>query len=294
MKIACAPCCWGVENEENPNYPKWEKVLLDMLTVGMKGVELGPYGFFPTDKKTLLPELNRADISIIAGTIYDDLVDSSEEYLQQRTRKVCSLLSDISAEFVVIIDAVNAVRSPYSGLPEQAPRLTVEKKKKLITNLKIMSKISREEFGIRPTLHNHAGGYIEFEDEINAVLEALTNKEIGLCIDLGHIYYSKMDPCKKLIEYKDRIDYIHFKDVVENVYLQVTKDKIGYFEACAKGVMCEIGNGTLDYPSIFKTLKQIGYIGWCTIEQERDPIQHEKTASDLRRSLAFCQKYAQK
>lgn len=294
MKIACAPCCWGIENEANPDYPEWEKVLLDLSEVGVKGMELGPYGYFPTDPRLLSMELNRASICMIAGTIYDDLLNSDREYLQQRTRNVCSLLSDLSAKHVVIIDAVNAVRSSFSGLPMEAPRLSEEKQEMLIGNLRMISKISREEYGIRPALHNHAGGNIEFEDEINAVLEALPNEEIGLCIDLGHIYYSKMDPCQKLIEYKDRIDYIHFKDVKEKIYLKSTRDKLGYFEACAKGVMCEIGTGALNYPAIFKTLQEIGYDGWCTIEQERDPKLHEKTADDLKRSISFCNQYLDK
>ena len=35
--------------------------------------------------------------------------------------------------------------------------------------------------------------------------------------------------------------------------------------------MCPIGTGTLDYPKIQETLKKIGYSGYITIEQERDP-----------------------
>ncbi|MFP3126619.1 hypothetical protein OH784_28890 [Ectobacillus funiculus] len=44
IKIAGAPCCWGVDDPKNPYLPPWERVLQEASQAGYKGIELGPYG----------------------------------------------------------------------------------------------------------------------------------------------------------------------------------------------------------------------------------------------------------
>ncbi|ASY65398.1 Inosose dehydratase (plasmid) [Sinorhizobium sojae CCBAU 05684] len=83
--------------------------------------------------------------------------------------------------------------------------------------------------------------------------------------------YSGMDPVATLRRYWDRLDYIHFKDIDEAVYGQVMDERIRFFDARAKGVMCPIGRGRIDYASVRALLTELGYGGYITIEQERDP-----------------------
>ncbi len=287
MKIACAPCCWGIENEANPNYPTWQRVIEDAKYAGFKGMELGPYGFFPTDAETLTAELEKADIKLVGGTVYKDLWVEDNSEIIDYTHKVCTLLKAANAPYVVIIDAVNDVRSKFSGLSEKAPRLDAKGRECLLKNIAEISKISRD-YGLRPVLHNHAGGYIEFEDEIVMVMNAFSPEELGMCIDVGHIYYAGMDPVEKILEYKDVIEYVHFKDVKQDVFEKALKEEMGYFESCNEGVMCEIGKGALDYKSIIETLDKIGFEGYCCIEQERDPRTFELAKEDLKKSFEFC------
>ena len=37
--------------------------------------------------------------------------------------------------------------------------------------------------GLRPVVHPHAGGYIEFEDEVERLVDDM---DVDLCIDTGH------------------------------------------------------------------------------------------------------------
>ncbi|MCQ6498128.1 TIM barrel protein, partial [Vibrio parahaemolyticus] len=72
----------------------------------------------------------------------------------------------------------------------------------------------------------------------------------GLCLDTGHMAYSGMDPVATLRRSWARVDYIHFKDIDAAVFQEVMAERIRFFEACAKGVMCPIGRGSIDYPAI--------------------------------------------
>ena len=67
--------------------------------------------------------------------------------------------------------------------------------------------------GITPVIHQHAGCYIEFEDEIERVMAALDPERVGLCIDTGHMAYAGIDPVAFYERHAPRVKYFHFKDI---------------------------------------------------------------------------------
>ena len=148
-----------------------------------------------------------------------------------------------------------------------------------------------KKWGVRAVVHPHAGGYIEFADEIDKLAEDIPYDVAGLCLDTGHLYYSGMDPVEWLRKYADRLDYIHFKDINPVVYKQVLSEHIRFFEGCGKGSMCPIGTGCLDYPAIYKLLtEELHYAGYITIEQERDPRNSATSLRDVKQSLDYLKK----
>ena len=96
-----------------------------------------------------------------------------------------------------------------------------------------------------------------------------------------------MDPVTWLKEYKDRLDYVHFKDVNDKVYHEVLNEHIRFFDGCGKGSMCPIGTGSLDYPAIKRALEDIGYAGYITIEQECDPRNSDTSLRDVKASVDY-------
>ena len=96
-----------------------------------------------------------------------------------------------------------------------------------------------------------------------------------------------MDPVEYLKKYADKLDYVHFKDVNETVYRQVLGERIRFFDGCGKGAMCPIGTGSLDYPAIKQALSDIGYSGYITIEQERDPRNSDTSLRDVKASVDY-------
>ncbi len=103
-----------------------------------------------------------------------------------------------------------------------------------------------------------------------------------------------MDPVEFLRKYADRLDYVHFKDVNETVYHQVLGEHIRFFDGCGKGAMCPIGTGSLDYPGIRKALEEIGYSGYVTIEQERDPRNSATSLRDVKASVEYLKRVGYK
>jgi inosose dehydratase len=298
IKISGAPCCWGVDDPKNPFIPPWERVLNEASQAGYKGIELGPYGYIPMDIDRVQAELVKNDLTIIAGTIFDDLVaESNLENLLQQVDDICSLITKLPPSpkeegqkfptpYLVIIDWGHDERDYNAGHPEKAPRLSSQDWNRMMNHIRALS-VRASKYGVRSVIHPHAGGYIEFEDEIKKLLEDIPYEIAGLCLDTGHLYYSKMDPVQWLRDYQDRLDYIHFKDIDLDVYHQVMGERIRFFDACAKGVMCPIGQGIIDYNSIHSLLKDINYHGYITIEQERDPRNADTSLRDVKQSVDY-------
>ncbi len=80
----------------------------------------------------------------------------------------------------------------------------------MVANIRAIAKRAHDRYGVRAVIHPHAGGYVEFEDELDRVAEDVPEEVAGLCLDTGHIDYSGMDPIATLRRYATRTNYIHF------------------------------------------------------------------------------------
>ncbi|MCA0042183.1 TIM barrel protein [Celeribacter litoreus] len=299
ITVTCAPCCWGVDDVNNPHLPAWDRVLDEAARAGFGGLELGPYGYMPLDIDVMSEALEARGLSIVAGTIFDNLVsEDNTEALIKQTREICALITALpkpdrhggqrfAAPYLTVMDWGHDERDFAAGHSGRAPRLDLSDWAALIENIRTISEIARDEFGVRAVIHPHAGGYIEFEDEIDRLVMDIDHNTAGLCLDTGHMVYSGMDPIRTLEKHWARVDYIHFKDIAPEVYETVMGERIRFFDACGKGVMCPIGKGNIDYPAIRAFLSEKGYGGYITIEQERDPRNTGSILADLAASRSF-------
>ena len=68
--IGTAPDSWGVWFPDDPQQTPWERFLDEVAESGYKWIELGPYGYLPTDPARLAEELKQRDLQISAGTVF--------------------------------------------------------------------------------------------------------------------------------------------------------------------------------------------------------------------------------
>ncbi|CCG89037.1 TIM barrel protein [Erwinia piriflorinigrans] len=297
--IANAPCSWGVDDPKNPYLPPYEKVLKEAAQAGYKSIELGPWSYLPTDPTRLTSQLNQYGLSLVAGTLFDDLVSEANfPAMLELTHNICRHLAKVptaanvhtahfQAPYLVIIDFGHPGRARLAGQYHQAERLSDDDWQRMMRHITEISRIAQEQYGVRPVIHPHAGGCIEFADEIERLVQDIPHSVAGLCLDTGHLYYSAMDPVAWLDRYFERLDYIHFKDVNEAVFRDVIARRLDFFSACAEGVMCPIGKGAIDYPAVRVLLAERHYQGWVTIEQERDPRDAGGSLHDVTESLRY-------
>lgn len=295
--IANAPCSWGVDDPKNPFLPPWNKVLTEAREAGYRSIELGPWGYLPTDPVALKQALESHQLSLVAGTLFDDLMSEANfGKMVELTHAICANLqkvpvssadSDVPPPYLVIIDFGDAERARCAGQSDRAKRLPEADWKRMVANIRELSRIAWQEYGVRPVIHPHAGGFIEFGDEIDRIASDIPAAEAGLCLDTGHLYYAGLDPVTWLRKYADRIDYLHFKDVNKAVFETAINQQQDFFSACAAGVMCPLGRGDVDYPAVKALLSELDWKGWITIEQERDPRDVAGSLKDVTASLHY-------
>ena len=254
ITITTAPCCWGVDDVRNPNLPPWETVFDEVAAAGYGGLELGPFGYVPLDVERVGTALRQRGLTIVAGTIFDDLVSpANRDYLLGQTDAICALVTQLPREapfpsqrfptpYLTVMDWGHEERDNAAGHADRAPRLSDHAWTGMVANIRAIAERARSH-GVRAVIHPHAGGYIEFADEIARIVRDIPQATAGLCLDTGHILYAGMDPMATLERYADRLDYIHFKDIDAGVFATVMGERIRFFEACARGVMCPIGRG---------------------------------------------------
>jgi inosose dehydratase len=299
ITITCAPCCWGVDDVSNPHLPPWERVLDEAAQASFGGLELGPYGYMPLDVRLMSEALAKRGLRIVAGTIFDDLVSpANREKLLHQTDEICAFITALpkperlqgqryDAPYLTVMDWGHDDRDYAAGHSDRASRLDGDAWNGMVANICAIAERARDRHGVRALIHPHAGGYIEFADELARIVSDVPLQVAGLCLDTGHLDYAGMDPVDTLRKYYGRLDYIHFKDIDSRVFDQVMTEHIRFFDACAKGVMCPIGRGRIDYPAIRRLLSELGYGGYITIEQERDPRNTCGILDDLAASRSF-------
>jgi inosose dehydratase len=299
ITVTCAPCCWGVDDVSNPYLPHWEKVLDEAAAAGFGGLELGPYGYMPLDVARVSDALDKRGLRIVAGTIFDNLVaPENRANLLRQTDEICALIAALprpdthagqrfAAPYLTVMDWGHDARDYAAGHSDRAQRLDDATWAGMVANIRTIAELARDKYGVRAVIHPHAGGHIEFADEVERIVVDIPAEVAGLCLDTGHTVYAGMDPVGTLRSYWQRLDYIHFKDIDPKVFDEVMGDRIRFFDACAKGVMCPIGSGSISYPAIRALLTELGYGGYITIEQERDPRNTGSILDDLSASRAF-------
>ena len=114
-------------------------------------------------------------------------------------------------------------------------------------------------YGVKPTIHPHYETTIERRSELDKLMAITEPTLVGLCIDTAQLFVAGEDGLDAIKTYKDRINYLHFKDAKEVVVR-------GEVLIHRKRLFYEVGQGKVDFSAIMNILKDMKYDGWVVIE----------------------------
>ncbi|MET7318002.1 2-keto-myo-inositol dehydratase, partial [Streptomyces thermoviolaceus] len=73
IRVGSAPDSWGVWFPDDPQQVPWHRFLDEVAEAGYSWIELGPYGYLPTDPARLTGELDKRNLRVSAGTVFTAL-----------------------------------------------------------------------------------------------------------------------------------------------------------------------------------------------------------------------------
>lgn len=283
MKVGNAPCSWGVEFADDARNPSWETVLSECAGSGYRGIELGPVGFMPEDPERLRDALLQHDLELIGGVVFRAFHDPAawEDVLDGAVR-TCKALSAHGARDLVLIDSISPRRAPTAGRADEAEKMDDAEWTAFVDRIRTVAKMGTEEYGLAVGIHAHAAGFMDFEPELERLLDEVDETILKICFDTGHHSYAGFDPVAFMKRHMPRISYMHFKDIDPKVKADVIANRTGFYDACGQGIFCRLGEGDVDFHAVRQVLLDAGFDGWCTVEQDCDPTLGGDALGDAR------------
>ena len=279
IPIGNAPCSWGVEFAHDPRNPPWRRVLDECAAAGYRGIELGPVGYMPEDAALLGDALAARELTLIGGVVFRPFHDAAawDDVLDGAVR-TCRALQAHGARHLVLIDSISPRRAPTAGRPHEAEQMDAGEWAAFVERIRTVARLGTEEYGLTVGIHAHAAGFIDFEPELERLLGEIDEAILKICFDTGHHSYAGYDPVAFMERWMARISYMHFKDIDPAVKARMVESRTGFYDACAQGIFCNLGEGDVDFPAVRRLLLDHGFEGWCTVEQDCDPADNTSLA----------------
>jgi sugar phosphate isomerase/epimerase len=136
-------------------------------------------------------------------------------------------------------------------------------------NIKLIETLVKE-YNIKIAIHNHGPEDKQYPTP-QSVLEVVRSLDprCGLCMDVGHSARTGIDVVKTIGDAGDRLLDMHVKDL-RNL--------------SEKGSQCDVGDGDMPFPGIFKQLKKMNYQGCVNLEYE---INDKNPLPGMYRSFSY-------
>jgi inosose dehydratase len=113
------------------------------------------------------------------------------------------------------------------------------------------------DLGVPVGYHNHMGSLGQAAKEVDAIMSEVDPRYVKLELDIAHYQQGGGDPAKAIRKYRNRLLFLHIKDV----------ESLATADSRGRGYrFVELGRGRVDLPAVFTALKDVAFRGWAVIE----------------------------
>jgi inosose dehydratase len=144
--------------------------------------------------------------------------------------------------------------------------------KRLADTANDLGRRALEKYGIKVGFHPHLGNMIQYREDIERLMELTDPRYFFLAPDTGHLAAGGSDPVEVFRTYGHRIVHMHFKDFDPN--------QRGW--RGRRGRFVQLGQGTVNFPSLVSILRELAYEGWIVVEMDARSAAQEMAEANRR------------
>jgi len=244
LKVGYASITWGSAERQ---------AIDDISSLGYKGIQMrnnAVTDFKPEDLRGLLEQHNLKFVALSSGDVSLDLPDASRQLDMHVSN--AKFVKSVDGLYLQVLDQLKPY--PRKTTPDECVRLG-----KLLTELgKRVSDV-----GVKLGYHNHMNTISEHPENLQRVMDASDPRYVGLLLDTAHYVAGGGDPVQAIVHYRDRLLFLHLKDVVD-IPLDTPGAKYPF-------KFVELGRGRVDLPAVMGALRKTGFDGWAVVELDKVP-----------------------
>lgn len=282
-RVAGAPITWGVDGS-----PGWghlmdpDRVLAEMVELGLRATELGPDGYLGTTTAEVLERLDRHGLTLTAGFI---------PVVLYRTDGLAGQLEyfDRAAATLAAGGAEVAVLGADSHLPGYDVEINLEEADwdVFLSGLDRLLLIA-DGHELDVGLHPHWGMAVQGQESVDLVIE---RSSTGFCLDTGHLALAGVDIGAFVERAGQRVHHVHLKDVDLEAADRVRRGEVAFRQAVIDGMFRPLGEGGVPIAETIQALERAEFTGWYVLEQDvalaHDPPAGSGPIDDARISMRF-------
>lgn len=225
-----------------------QRAIKEIAELGFKGIQvrsnvLKDYGDRPAAFGELLRKHGLEFVALSSGGV--SIAPGREQEEIEKHVKNAKFVRDAGGLYLQLTDSART-----------KGRAPVEQDFKLLG--KALTEISKRavDLGIAVGYHNHMNSLGESPAEVDRIMEYSDRRYVRFELDIAHYTQGGGNPVEAIRKHKDRLLFLHIKDVESPVRDDQTKSYR----------FVELGRGKVDLAGVFKALKEVGFSGWAVIE----------------------------
>jgi len=242
----------------------------DISAVGFRGIQLrsnsiAEFGS-PAAMRDLLSQHELKFVALSSGDLLSDAADAKKSVAEHTAH--AKFLRAAGGLYLQIIDNRPKGRAATPVDFKQLGKALTELGKRTA------------DLGIPLGYHNHMGSLGERPEELDQVMNSSDPRYVKLELDIAHYFQGGGDPVKAIETFRDRLLFLHIKDVER---LPAGKDPQHSYR------FVELGHGLVDVPAVFEALRKVNFRGWAVVELDGVP----DTAHSPKEAAAANKQYLQ-
>jgi inosose dehydratase len=242
----------------------------DIAAVGFHGIQLrsniiADFGS-PAAVHDMLSQHELKFVALSSGDLLSDPAVAKKSIAEHTDH--AKFLRDAGGLYLQVIDNRPKGRTPAPADYKNLGRALTELGKRTA------------DLGIPLGYHNHMGSLGERPEELDQIMSLSDPHYVKLELDIAHYFQGGGDPAQAIEKFKDRLLFLHVKDVER---LPQDKDPRHSYR------FVELGRGLVDVPAVFEALRSVNFRGWAVVELDGVP----DTAHSPKEAAAANKQYLQ-